>query len=93
MSCISLIEFINNKLLYISDQTWYDKLQDVGDNMTEEEKDASKKTRMKQFFFQDHYYKYIYELANKVYINLQKHENIVPKLPKNKSETVKRVSK
>ncbi len=40
MSCISLIDFINNKLLYVDEQTWFDQVQDVGDDMTEEEKDA-----------------------------------------------------
>ncbi len=91
MSCVSLTKFINNKLLHVDKQLWFDQLQDVGDNMTEEEKDGCKKTRVKQFFFKDRFYKYIYELANTFYINLQKHENLVPKLPKNKSDTVKRV--
>ncbi len=81
MSCVSLIEFIDNKLLYIAEQTWFDKLQDVGDNMIEEDKDASKKTQMKQFFFKGRFYKYIYKLANAVFINLQKHKNLVPKIP------------
>ncbi len=43
MSCISLIEFVENKLLHIDKQTWCDQLQDFGDNMIGEEKDASKK--------------------------------------------------
>ncbi len=47
---------------------------------------------MKQFFFIGRFYKFINELANDFYINLHKHENLISKLPKNKSETVKRIS-
>ncbi len=63
-----------------------------GDDMTEDEKEASKKSQTKQCFFNGRFYKYIYELASEFNINLQKHKNLVAKLPKNKSETVKFVS-
>ncbi len=42
MSCVTPIEFINNKLLYIDTQKCFDHLQDVQDDMTEDEKEASK---------------------------------------------------
>ncbi len=94
MSCVIPIEFINNKLLHIDAKKWFDCLQDVGDDMTEDEKEASKKqkTGMKKCFFNGCFYKYIYKLASEFYINLQKHENRVAKLPKNKSDTLKHVS-
>ncbi len=92
MSCVAAIEFINNKLLHIDAQQWFDHLQDVVDNMTEDEKEASRKSRTKQFFLKGRFYKYIYDIASEFYINLQKHKNFVPKLPKNKSETVKSFS-
>ncbi len=92
MSCVTVNEFINNKLLHIDVQKWFDHLQDVGTNMTEDEKEASKKSRTKHYFFHGRFYKYVYEIASEFYINLQKHESLVPKLPKNKSETVKRIS-
>ncbi len=47
MSSSTKIEFINNRLLLVDAQTWFDHLQDVGDDMTEEEKTASKKTWVK----------------------------------------------
>ena len=50
------------------------------------------KTRVKHVFSNDCFYKNIYELASKFYINLQKHDNLVPKLPKNKFDSVKRIS-
>ncbi len=42
MSCVTPIEFINNKLLHADAQKWLDHLQDVGEDMTEDEKEASK---------------------------------------------------
>ncbi len=42
MSCISLIYFINNKRLYVDKETWFDQLQDVGGDMTGDEKQSSK---------------------------------------------------
>ncbi len=85
-------EFINNELLHVDKQTWFDHLQDIGDDTTEEEKTASTKTRLKQVFFKGHVYKHIYELALNFYTNFQKNENLVPKLPKNKLDTIKHVS-
>ncbi len=92
MSSSTKIEFINNRLLHVNKQTWFDHLQDVGDDMTEEEKTASKKTRVKQVYFKGRFYKHIYELAFNFYTNLQKNEYLVPKLPKNKFDTIKCVS-
>ncbi len=92
MSSSTKIEFISNKLRHVDEQTWFDHLQDDGDDMTKEEKTASKKTGLKQVFFKGLFHKYIYELGLNFYTNLQKNENLVPKLPKNKFDTIKCVS-
>ncbi len=91
MNCASSIDFINNKLLHIDAQIWFEIVQDVGDEITLDERKLSKK-RVKHVFWNDRFYKDIYELASKFYINLQKHDNLVPKLPKNKFDSVKRIS-
>ncbi len=85
-------EFINNKLLHIDAQMWFELVQDVGDEITVDERISSKKNRVKHVFWNGRFYKNIYELASKFYINLQKHDNLVPKLPKNKFDSVKRIA-
>ncbi len=93
MSSYTAIKFINNKCLRVDAQIWFGHLQDIGDDMTEEEKTALKKTLVKQFFYKGCFYKHIYELALTFYTNLQKNKNLVQKLSKNKFNTVKHVSK
>ncbi len=56
-------EFVNNKLLHIDAQTWFELIQDVGDEITVNERISSKKTRVKHVFWNDRFYKNIYELA------------------------------
>ena len=65
-------DFVSNKLLHIDAQTWFELVQDVGDEITVNERISSKKTRVKHVFWNDRFHKNIYELASKFYTNLQR---------------------
>ncbi len=94
MNYNNMNDLVNHKDLHLEDQFWFDHLQDCASLMFDDcvQGRGCEENYEEGWFFYDCFCRYISEVTDKYYTILQKHQDIVPKLPKNKLESVKLIT-